>query len=64
MVRVLEFNFEDPGFNPLAGHGDRQFFYPSESTLVQTCVVTVHKGYTEESTIFEFKKKKIMFVFI
>ena len=38
VVRALEFESEDPGFDPLAGHGERQFFYPSESTLVQTCL--------------------------
>ena len=32
--RALEFKSEDPGFDPLAGQGERQFFYPSESNLV------------------------------
>ena len=31
------FKSEDPGFDPLAEQGERQFFCPSESTLVQTC---------------------------
>jgi hypothetical protein len=36
MVSVLGFESEDPGFNPQAWQGERQFFCPSESTLVQT----------------------------
>ena len=31
-------NPEDPGFDPLVGQGEGQFFCPSESTLVQTCL--------------------------
>ena len=34
--RASEFKSEDPGFDPLAGQGEGQFFCPSESTLVQT----------------------------
>ena len=29
-----DFMSEDPGFDPLAGQGEEQFFYPSESSLV------------------------------
>ena len=36
VVSASKFKSEDPGFDPLAGHGERLFFYPSESTLVQT----------------------------
>ena len=36
VVRASEFKSEDPGFDPLAGQGRAQFFYPSESTFVQT----------------------------
>ena len=40
VVRELEFKSVDPGFDPLAGQGGVQFFWPaSESTLVQTCFV-------------------------
>ena len=28
----------NPGFDPLVGQGEGQFFYPSKSTLVQTCL--------------------------
>ena len=38
VVRELEFKSKDPGFEPLVGQGEEQFFCPSESTLVQTCV--------------------------
>ena len=33
-----EFKSEDPGFDPLAGQDEVQFFCPSESTLVQACL--------------------------
>ena len=33
-----EFKSKDPGFDILAGQGEGEFFYPSESTLVQTCL--------------------------
>ena len=36
VVIESEFKSEDPGFDPLAGQGQGQFFCPSESTLVQT----------------------------
>ena len=36
VVSALEFKSEDPGFDPLVGHGDGQFFGHSESTLMQT----------------------------
>ena len=36
--RQPEFKSKDLGFNPLAGQGEKQFFCPSESTLVQTCL--------------------------
>ena len=36
LVRAPEFKSEDPGFDPLVGLGERQFFCPSESTVVQT----------------------------
>ena len=41
--RASDFQSEDPGFDPLAGKGEfdsnsEQFFCPSESTLVQTCL--------------------------
>ena len=35
VVRVLEFKSEDPGFDPLMGQGQRQFFCPSKSTLAK-----------------------------
>ena len=35
-VERRKFKSEDPGFDPLAGQGDEQFVYPSESTLVET----------------------------
>ena len=38
VVRASEFKSEDPGYNPLTGQGEGQFFYPSESTLVETCL--------------------------
>ena len=39
MGRASEFKSEDPGFDPLAEQGEGQvFFYPPESTLVQTCL--------------------------
>ena len=38
VVRASEFKSEDPGFDPLAGQDNDQFFCPSESTLVQTCL--------------------------
>ena len=30
--------WQDPGFDPLAEQGEKQFFCPSESTPVQTCL--------------------------
>ena len=33
-----EFKSEDPGINPLAGQGERQFVCPSESTQELTCL--------------------------
>ena len=38
VVRTSELKSEDPGFNPLAGQGEKRFFYrsESESTLAQT----------------------------
>ena len=38
VVRASEFKADDPGFDPLAGQGEVQFFCPSESTRVQTCL--------------------------
>ena len=38
MVCESEFKSDDPGFDPLVGQGEGQFFYPSESTLVQACL--------------------------
>ena len=38
VVRASEFKSEDLGFDPLAGQVEGQFFYPSESSLVQTCL--------------------------
>ena len=39
MVRASDFKSEDPGFDPLAEQGEvRVVVYPSESTLVQTCL--------------------------
>ena len=38
VVSASEFNSEDPGFDPLVGQGEGQFFYPSESIVVQTCL--------------------------
>ena len=35
VVRESEFKSEDPGFNPLVGQGEVQFFWPCESTVVQ-----------------------------
>ena len=45
MVRALEFQSEDPGFDPLAGQGEEQFFCPSESKLLcrLVCSSFVHK---------------------
>ena len=39
-LRASEVKSEDPGFDPLAAQGEHgeQFFYPSVSTLVQTCL--------------------------
>ena len=34
MGSASEFRSEDPGFDPLAGHGDRQFLCLTESILV------------------------------
>ena len=37
VVSALEFKSEDPGFDPLMGQGEGQFFlYPPESSLPQT----------------------------
>ena len=36
VVRVSEIKSDEPGFDPLAFHGEGQFFCPSESALVQT----------------------------
>ena len=36
-----EFNSEDPGFDPLVGQGKEQFFCPSKSALVQTCLCLI-----------------------
>ena len=38
MVTASEFKAEDSGFDPLVGQGEGEFFYPPESTLVQTCL--------------------------
>ena len=38
VVRELELKSEDPRFDPMVGQGEGQFFCPSESTLVQTCL--------------------------
>ena len=38
VVRVSEFTYEDPEFDPLVGQVEEHFFCPSESTLVQTCL--------------------------
>ena len=38
MVTASEIKPQGPhGFDPLAEQGEGQFFYPSESTVVQTC---------------------------
>ena len=31
VVRASQFKSEDPGFDPLAGQGEEQFFYLSDS---------------------------------
>ena len=38
VVTESELKSEEPGFDPLAGQGEEHFFYPSVSTLVQTCL--------------------------
>ena len=38
VVSASDFKFEDPGFDPQVGQGAGQFLYPSEATLVQTCL--------------------------
>ena len=41
VVRASAFTSEDPGFDPLVGQGEEQFFCPSESltfVAVQTCL--------------------------
>ena len=38
VVKASEFESEDPGFDRLAGQCKRQFFCPSESTVVLTCL--------------------------
>ena len=44
VVRASELKSKDSGFDPLAGKGERQFFYPSESALVQTCLCRTPLG--------------------
>ena len=39
VVSTSEFKPEDPGFDPMVGKGEGQFFYPSESTIVQTRLI-------------------------
>ena len=41
VVRESDFKSQDLGFDPLAGQGDIQFFCPSESTLVLTCLCLI-----------------------
>ena len=38
VLSVSEFKPDNPGFDPLAGRGERQCFCLSESTRVQTCL--------------------------
>ena len=38
-VTASEVKSEDPGFDPLVGQNEGQFFCPSESTLVHICFV-------------------------
>ena len=38
VVRVSELKPKDPGFDPLVGQGEEQFFCPCQSTFVQTCL--------------------------
>ena len=38
---VSEFNSEDAGFDLMAGQGHEHCVYPSESTLVQTCLCLI-----------------------
>ena len=38
VIRASEFKSKDLGFDPLTGQGEGQFFCPSESTFVQTCL--------------------------
>ena len=37
VVGVSQLKSKDPGFDPLVEQGEEQFFYSSESTLVQNC---------------------------
>ena len=37
-ITASDFKSKDSGFSPLAGQGEGQFFYSSESTRVQTCL--------------------------
>ena len=47
-VRVSEFQSEDPGFDPLTGQGEGQFFCPSESTMQILFEVRVSEFQSED----------------